>query len=100
MWKCLYIYAVKNKRLPFVGLYENSGTRRVVRLLEVAKATDYTGTDTKDFIHVPAARPDKVFRTLFLSEGDPHFTLQIVDSPNGESPDLGIDHLRQELADD
>lgn len=101
-WDCLYFYRVTGRRLPFVGLYRHkkSGEKHVVRLLVLAKATAYDGTDTEEFVRIPGVRPDKVFRTIFTTEGDPTFSLKIINSSSDDIPDLGIENLRQELTDD
>lgn len=104
MWKCLYIFRSANCRsLPFVGMYRNSVNEslQVVRLKAIADAADFAGKETDQFTLVPARRPKKVFRTIYLSEGDPEWTLRAVDPEHANDiPDLGTDDLRDRLSND
>jgi len=102
MWKCLYVYRVLgNRALPYVGLYRNTGDNslQVVRFDRIENASYFQGAVTGTFLPVRAARPRKVFRTIFLTEGDPEFTLLAVDSTSTDDvPDLGLEELRRQDA--
>lgn len=102
MWKCLYAYKVVGRALPYIGLYKHTqtGTRRVVRIKEIVKASAYSGEDSDKFQSIPATRPDVVFRNMYAAEGDIAATLQVIEGSGEPVPDLLPDALRDKLSKD